>query len=218
MIVYLTLSQTTNFRPFQIERVCRRQFYVWWKWQTVLQKGRKHSGKRRNCLLRAISPFPTVFSKDLYCRHVKTRDCLGKGKGLTLDFMIHDVWLYSSGYTLYKFLENSGYLNMSGLSFSDVFSSPPPNFQAVHCVYICWMTVLPLLTMLVIVSTPRKQLSHSCPLQMPTSLYPSGVCKIIGTCKYVSICEFVQQHNDILFFNSIKWNIQTTGQEYDVIG
>ena len=36
-------------------------------------------GKRRNCSLRAISPFPTVFSKDLYCRHVKTRACLGKG-------------------------------------------------------------------------------------------------------------------------------------------
>ena len=35
--------------------------------------------KRRNCSLRAISPFPTVFSKDLYCRHVKTRACLGKG-------------------------------------------------------------------------------------------------------------------------------------------
>ena len=32
--------------------------------------GRKHCGKRRNCSLRAISPFPTVFSKDLYCRHV----------------------------------------------------------------------------------------------------------------------------------------------------
>ena len=30
--------------------------------------GRKHCRKRRNCLLRAISPFPTVFSKDLYCR------------------------------------------------------------------------------------------------------------------------------------------------------
>ena len=25
------------------------------------------------------SPFPTVFSKDLYCRHVKTRACMGKG-------------------------------------------------------------------------------------------------------------------------------------------
>ena len=26
----------------------------------------------RNCSLRAISPFPTMFSKDLYCRHVET--------------------------------------------------------------------------------------------------------------------------------------------------
>ena len=30
-------------------------------------------------IAQAISPFPTVFSKDLYCRHVKTRACLGKG-------------------------------------------------------------------------------------------------------------------------------------------
>ena len=35
-------------------------------------------GKRRNCSLRAVSPFPTVFSRDLSCRHVKTRACLGK--------------------------------------------------------------------------------------------------------------------------------------------
>ena len=34
----------------------------------------------RNCSLRAISPFPTMFPKVLYCRHVKTRVCLGKGK------------------------------------------------------------------------------------------------------------------------------------------
>ena len=25
---YLTLSQTTNFTPFQTERVCRRQFQI----------------------------------------------------------------------------------------------------------------------------------------------------------------------------------------------
>ena len=62
---WLTLSQTTNFRRFQTERGCRRQFQIWWKWQKVLQTGRKHCGKRRNCSLRAISPFPTVFSKDL---------------------------------------------------------------------------------------------------------------------------------------------------------
>ena len=35
-------------------------------------------GKGQKCSLRAMAPFPTVFSKDLYCRHVKTRACLGK--------------------------------------------------------------------------------------------------------------------------------------------
>ena len=33
----------------------------------------------RNCSLQALSPFPAVFFKDLYCRYVKTRACLGKG-------------------------------------------------------------------------------------------------------------------------------------------
>ena len=28
-----------------------------------------------------IAPFPTVFSKDLYNRHVKTSVCMGKGSG-----------------------------------------------------------------------------------------------------------------------------------------
>ena len=37
------------------------------KKKTVLEKDRKHCWKRRNCSLRAISPFPTVFSKGLYC-------------------------------------------------------------------------------------------------------------------------------------------------------
>ena len=75
----LTHYQTTNFRLFQTERVCRRQLWIWWKWQEVLWTVRKHCGKRRNCSLQAISPFSTVFSKDLYCRHVKTRAFLGKG-------------------------------------------------------------------------------------------------------------------------------------------
>ena len=74
-----TLSQTTNFVLLQIERVCRRQFKISWKWRKVLEKGRKHCGKRRNCSQWAVSPLPAVVSKDLYCRHVKTRACLGKG-------------------------------------------------------------------------------------------------------------------------------------------
>ena len=62
----LTLSQTTNFRLFRTERVCRRQFRVRWKWAKVLQTGRKRCGKRRNCSLRAISPFPTAFSTHIH--------------------------------------------------------------------------------------------------------------------------------------------------------
>ena len=45
----LPLSHAINFRLFQTERVCRRQFLIWWKWRKVLKTGRKHSGKRRNC-------------------------------------------------------------------------------------------------------------------------------------------------------------------------
>ena len=45
------------------------------------ENGRKFSKlENRNCSLRAISLFQTVSSKDLYCRHVKTRACLGDGK------------------------------------------------------------------------------------------------------------------------------------------
>ena len=62
---FLTFSQTTNFRLFQNERVCRRQFQI--------RTDRKHWGKRRNCLLQAVSSFPTVFPKDLYYRHVWER-------------------------------------------------------------------------------------------------------------------------------------------------
>ena len=46
-------------------------------WQKVLQRGRKQYEKKRKCKSSAISPFPTVFLKDLYYRHVDTRLCLG---------------------------------------------------------------------------------------------------------------------------------------------
>ena len=46
--------------------------------------GRKRCGKRRNCSLRAISPFPTVFSKGLFPRGFKRCHCMGKGLTLYL--------------------------------------------------------------------------------------------------------------------------------------
>ena len=73
----LTHYQMTNFRLFQTERVCRRQFQIWRKWKK--ETGRKHCGKRKNCSLRAISPFPTVFSKGLFPRGVKRCHCVGMG-------------------------------------------------------------------------------------------------------------------------------------------
>ena len=76
----LTHCQMRNFRLFHTERVCRQQFQIWWKWQKVIQTGRKHCGRRRNCLLRAISPFPTVFSKGLLSRGFKRRHCVGMGQ------------------------------------------------------------------------------------------------------------------------------------------
>ena len=75
----LTHYQTTNFRLFQTEGVCRRQFQIGRKWQKVIQTGRKLSGKRRNCSLQAVSPFPKVCSKGLFPRGVKRCHCVGMG-------------------------------------------------------------------------------------------------------------------------------------------
>ena len=44
----------------------------------MFSKQVENSGKKRNCSLRAISPFPTVFSEDLFCRHVKNQALFGK--------------------------------------------------------------------------------------------------------------------------------------------
>ena len=72
---YISLLASLMYYPFSSEngtsnlmKMEKKNFHT----------DRKHSGKRRNCSLRAISPFPTVFSKDMYCRHVKTSVCLGK--------------------------------------------------------------------------------------------------------------------------------------------
>ena len=69
----LTLNQNTNFGQFQIEKFDN------FKFDKNGRKGRKHCGERQNCSLRAISPFPSGFLKDLYCRHLKTWACLGMG-------------------------------------------------------------------------------------------------------------------------------------------
>ena len=72
----VALSQTTNFI---LKEYADNNFKLDENGRKFYKTDRKHCGKRRNCSLQAISPFPEVFSIDLYCRHVKTRACLGKG-------------------------------------------------------------------------------------------------------------------------------------------
>ena len=69
----------TNFRISQTERFCRRQFQIGWKWQKVCLTGWKHCGKRRNCSLRAISAFPTVFFNRLILETYRNEGLIGKG-------------------------------------------------------------------------------------------------------------------------------------------
>ena len=97
----LALSRKSNFRIFQIERVVRRQFQIKWKWQKVLQMGRKHYRKRRNYLFLAISPFWQFVSKDLHCRHIKIRACLGKNVSHT--FKEHGLFIWFL-LTIYHFV------------------------------------------------------------------------------------------------------------------
>ena len=57
--------------------------------------GRKHCGKRRNCSLRAISPFSTVFSKGLFPRGIKRCHRVGMGYA-------GELLLYQKKPTLYE--------------------------------------------------------------------------------------------------------------------
>ena len=63
----------TNFRCFQIEELADDSFKFYKKWQKVLQKGRKHCWKRRNCLLRAISPCHSVYKRLVLQTHKNRR-------------------------------------------------------------------------------------------------------------------------------------------------
>ena len=78
MVKNLTLSQTTILGSSKLKEIADDNFKFDGNGRKVLQTGRKHRGKVRNCSSRAISPFPAVLSKDVNFRHIKTWACLGK--------------------------------------------------------------------------------------------------------------------------------------------
>ena len=95
--------------------------------------GRKHCGKRRNCSLRAISPFPTVFSKGLFPRGVKRCHCVGiRHRQLTLS-QTSPVWfLRVCSTSLLKTLwEKKKLLVMSNFFFSHSVFHPSLEISAI---------------------------------------------------------------------------------------
>ena len=82
---YLTLSQTTNFRLFQTEKVADNTF-------KIDKKGRKFFKRVENALGIGETLFPTMFSKEFYCRHVK-KGLFGKGLSDRFFFCIYDIFL-----------------------------------------------------------------------------------------------------------------------------
>ena len=80
----LTLSQTTDFRPFKTEIVCRRQFQISWKWPKVFRKGRKHCGKR---LVMSNFSFPPSVFKRLLLQTCKNQGLFGKRLKATIQLL-----------------------------------------------------------------------------------------------------------------------------------
>ena len=68
-----TILDLSKFKAFaDVKMILTQNFKSCWKqW--------KHCGKRRKCWLPAFSPFPTMFSKAVFSRGVKSRDCVVKG-------------------------------------------------------------------------------------------------------------------------------------------
>ena len=72
----LTHYQTTNFRPFKTERVCRWQFQIWWKWQKVIQMVETLWEKEKLHVTSNFSFSHSVF-KRLFPRGLKRCHCVG---------------------------------------------------------------------------------------------------------------------------------------------
>ena len=66
----LTLSQMTNFRPFQTDRVCRQQFKFYENGTSFSRWVENTVGKGEIARYKQFLLFPQCFQKDLFCRHV----------------------------------------------------------------------------------------------------------------------------------------------------
>ena len=79
----LTFSQTKNLDSSKLKEFADDNFKLDENGIKLSKRVENTVGKEEiihyEQFLLFLSLFPTVFSKGLYCRHVKTRACLGKG-------------------------------------------------------------------------------------------------------------------------------------------
>ena len=75
----LNPSQTKNVDASKLKEFAADNLKLDGNGKKFPKRATKHCGKRRNCSVGAIFPFPTVFSKDLYMKHRKNQGLFGKG-------------------------------------------------------------------------------------------------------------------------------------------
>ena len=68
-----------KFQTFQTQRLCRRQLWIWWKWQNVLQKGRKQCGKKEKLVYTSNFSFSHNVFKRLVLQTCKNKGLFGEG-------------------------------------------------------------------------------------------------------------------------------------------
>ena len=80
-LIFECVECTTQqkFRLVHIEGICRGQFRCCCMMEFVFDRVEKIVGNEENCPLPAFSPYPTMFSKDLFFRVTTTWDCVVKG-------------------------------------------------------------------------------------------------------------------------------------------
>ena len=70
----------TNFRLFQTESIAEDNLKLVENSRKLCKQEESTVGKGEIARYKQFLLFPTVLSKDLYCRHIKTRARLGKGR------------------------------------------------------------------------------------------------------------------------------------------
>ena len=83
-----------------------------------------------------MSSFPTVFSKDMYCRHVKTRACFGKGFNIFVQFesicftdfpplslekkkILYKIYFFTTRFQVLMALRSKAFRNIKGKGDKD---------------------------------------------------------------------------------------------------